>query len=128
MVRRNREARRNAFDDRPAASISADAETKKSTELNTRLNRRPVVNISGAARTRSVSENAMKNTPKPGDRPEYQVHDPFTYGVADTCGLTGLKRTTIYKLLKNKTLDHVKVGSRTLITAASIKRLINGEA
>jgi hypothetical protein len=45
----------------------------------------------------------------------------ITYTIADTTRVTGLPRTTIYKLLGGGELVGKKAGRRTLITSASIQ-------
>lgn len=51
--------------------------------------------------------------------------EPLTVTVPEALRLTGLGRTSLYRLIGEKKLRHVKVGSRTLIDFASIKRLID---
>jgi excisionase family DNA binding protein len=50
--------------------------------------------------------------------------EPLTVTVPEALRLTGLGRTSLYRLIGEKRLRHIKVGSRTLIDFASIKKLI----
>lgn len=51
---------------------------------------------------------------------------PITLTVQAFCQSTGLGRTTCYNLIKQGKLSAIKVGRRTLITAASIEALFGG--
>lgn len=42
--------------------------------------------------------------------------------------LGDIARSTVYELIKRKELESVKIGTRNLITFASIKRLLEGSA
>jgi len=53
--------------------------------------------------------------------------EPITLSIADTCKALGIGRNSVYKLLAEQRLDAIKVGSRTLIRADSIRRLAGGE-
>lgn len=48
----------------------------------------------------------------------------ITYAVNEVVSMTGLGRTTIYKLMDEGTLRRVKVGARTLILAADVDALL----
>jgi|ERR1043166_169593 excisionase family DNA binding protein len=52
--------------------------------------------------------------------------EPLTVTVPEAIRLTGLGRTSLYRLIGERKLRHVKVGKRTLIDFSSIKRLIEG--
>ena len=54
--------------------------------------------------------------------------EPLAYSIADACRVTSIGRTKIYAMLKNNQLTAVRIGGRTLIPAASLRRLIEGEA
>ncbi|MEE4210979.1 MAG: helix-turn-helix domain-containing protein [Parvularcula sp.] len=54
--------------------------------------------------------------------------EPVSISIAETQKVTGLGRTTIHRLINSGQLDRVKVGTRTLITFASVKRLITPQA
>lgn len=54
--------------------------------------------------------------------------DPLAYSVADACRVSTLSKSQIYNLIREKRLESRKVGSRTLIPAASLRALIEGEA
>jgi hypothetical protein len=49
---------------------------------------------------------------------------PLLRSTDATCDDLGIKRTTLYKLIKEQKLDARKQGHRTYITTASIKRYI----
>ena len=44
--------------------------------------------------------------------------------ILQTCGIIGVKNTTVFKLLREGELDRVRIGRRTLVTIESIERLI----
>lgn len=54
--------------------------------------------------------------------------DELAYSINRTAKVLGVGRTTIYKLIKCGEVDTLKIGSRTLITTASITRLIQTRA
>ena len=49
------------------------------------------------------------------------------YSIAETMRRTSLGRTKVYELLNSGELEHVKVGARTIVLAASIERLLTPE-
>lgn len=54
--------------------------------------------------------------------------EPLAYSVADACRVSSLGKTQIYTLIGAGRLESRKVGKRTLIPAASLRALIEGEA
>lgn len=50
--------------------------------------------------------------------------EPLTVTVQQAVNLTGLRHTTIWKMLREGRLHRVKVGSRTLITYQSLLKLL----
>lgn len=58
----------------------------------------------------------------PNDSPE-----PLAYSVADACRVSSIGRTRLYQLIGEGRLEVRKVGKRTLIPAASLRALIEGE-
>jgi excisionase family DNA binding protein len=50
--------------------------------------------------------------------------DPITISINDAAKALSLGRTTIYELIKQKRLEAKKFGRRTVITTASIHRLM----
>ncbi|MEN9924146.1 MAG: hypothetical protein RL268_272 [Pseudomonadota bacterium] len=54
--------------------------------------------------------------------------EPLAYSVADACRVSSLGKTQIYALIGAGRLECRKVGKRTLIPAASLRALIEGEA
>jgi excisionase family DNA binding protein len=61
-------------------------------------------------------------------RKEKSVQQRLAYRVNEVMSLTGLGRTTIYKLIGNGELGRIKVGSSTLIPAEDIKALLQRDA
>lgn len=49
--------------------------------------------------------------------------DELAYSINRTAKVLGVGRSTIYKLIKTGQVDAIKIGTRTLITTASITRL-----
>lgn len=54
--------------------------------------------------------------------------DPLAYTVADACRVSTLCKSQIYNLIRAGKLEARKLGRRTLIPAASLRALIEGEA
>lgn len=56
--------------------------------------------------------------------------EPLTVSVAEAKRLSGLGTTTLYYMMGDGRLDRRKIGGRTLITYASLKKLLgfNDEA
>ena len=54
--------------------------------------------------------------------------EPLAYSVADACRVSTIGKTRLYQLIAEGKLDVRKIGKRTLIPAASLRRLIDGEA
>jgi excisionase family DNA binding protein len=53
--------------------------------------------------------------------------EPLAYSVAEACRVTSIGRTRLYELINEGRLEVRKIGKRTLIPAASLRRLIAGE-
>jgi len=51
---------------------------------------------------------------------------PLSVTVREACRLSGLGVTSIYKCIKEGSLDTVKIGARRLVRYASLKKLIEG--
>lgn len=49
--------------------------------------------------------------------------EELTYSINRTAKALGIGRSTVYKLIKTGQIDALKIGTRTLITTASITRL-----
>lgn len=60
--------------------------------------------------------------------PPAPLSEALAYSPKDAARVTGLGLTTIYRLVNDGRLDRRKVGTRSLITAASLRRLVEGEA
>lgn len=56
------------------------------------------------------------------------ISEALAYSPRDAARVSGLGITTIYALIKDGKLEKRKVGARSLIPAASLRRLIEGEA
>lgn len=54
--------------------------------------------------------------------------EPLAYSVADAIRVSSIGRTRLYQLINEGKLEVRKIGKRTLIPAASLRRLIDGEA
>jgi excisionase family DNA binding protein len=54
--------------------------------------------------------------------------DPLAYSVHDACRVSSIGRTKLYALIAEGRLEARRIGGRTLIPAASLRRLIEGEA
>ena len=53
--------------------------------------------------------------------------EPLAYSVADACRVSSIGRTRLYQLIGEGRLQVRKIGKRTLIPAASLRALIEGE-
>lgn len=54
-----------------------------------------------------------------------RVTEPITVTVQQACALSGLSRTTIYRLISDKSLVVLKVRGRTLVTYASLRGILS---
>lgn len=52
---------------------------------------------------------------------------PLTISIAEASKAIGCGRTTIYELIRQGRLEIVKLGRRTLVKTASIRRLVDAE-
>lgn len=52
---------------------------------------------------------------------------PLTYSVKDACRISSLGRTRLYQLIGEGRLEARKLGRRTLIPAASLHKLLEGD-
>lgn len=52
-------------------------------------------------------------------------HQKLAYTIPEALAAIGIGRTNLYKLASEGKLDLRKVGGRTLVTAASLQRLID---
>ena len=53
--------------------------------------------------------------------------EPLALSINDTAKTLSLGRTSIYALIREERLETIKLGRRTLIKAASVRRLLGGE-
>jgi hypothetical protein len=54
--------------------------------------------------------------------------EPLAYSVADAIRVSSIGKTRLYQLIAEGRLQVRKIGKRTLIPAASLRALIEGEA
>ena len=54
--------------------------------------------------------------------------EPLAYSIADACRVTSIGLTRLYILIAEGRLEVRKIGRRTLIPAASLRALIEGQA
>lgn len=60
-------------------------------------------------------------------QPEFQPQ-PLAYSISEACRVSSIGKTRLYALIAEGRLDARKIGKRTLIPAASLRRLIEGDA
>jgi excisionase family DNA binding protein len=53
--------------------------------------------------------------------------DKLAYSINDTARALSVGRTSVYAMIADGRLEALKLGRRTLVKAASIRRLIDGE-
>ena len=53
--------------------------------------------------------------------------EPLAYSIADACKVSSIGKTRLYSLIAEGRLEARKIGKRTLIPAASLRALIEGE-
>jgi excisionase family DNA binding protein len=59
-----------------------------------------------------------------GHKLQQRAPDPITVTVTETRRLSGLSNTTVYKLIGEGKLSVIKIGARTLVTFASLRKLL----
>jgi excisionase family DNA binding protein len=52
----------------------------------------------------------------------------LAYSIKEAVAVTSISRSTLYLMISDGTIETRKIGKRTLIPAASLQRLISGEA
>ena len=52
--------------------------------------------------------------------------EPISVRIPDAVRLTGISRSRLYELMRSGDIDHVKVGSSTLIPTESLRAFIRG--
>lgn len=60
--------------------------------------------------------------------PKVTYMTPLSMSVNTAARAIGIGRTKLYELINSGKVDTIKIGRRTLITKASLDRLVNGEA
>lgn len=53
--------------------------------------------------------------------------EPLALSINDTAKVLSLGRTSVYALIRGGRLETIKLGRRTLIKAASVRRIMGGE-
>lgn len=61
------------------------------------------------------------------ETPESTIPQPLAYSPGEAARVSGLGRTTIYKLMKEGQLRSRKIGARTIIRADDLLGLITGK-
>lgn len=56
------------------------------------------------------------------------IAEKVAASINETVDLTGLGRTTVFRLIKENKLRTVKVGRRTLVPMSEIRALVDGKA
>jgi excisionase family DNA binding protein len=68
--------------------------------------------------------NLKRLTPRIGKLQETHMNmEPIAISVNSAAQTLGIGRTSVYALLKQGRLDAIKIGRRTLLTTASIRKL-----
>ena len=60
--------------------------------------------------------------------PPPELATAISYTIPDACAVTGIGTTKLYQLVADQKIRLVKVGRRSLIPAADLRTLIEGEA
>ena len=56
-------------------------------------------------------------------RPARQLHSsPLVYSISEACAVVGIRRTTLYKVIRTGDLRAIKIGRRTFISASDLQR------
>jgi excisionase family DNA binding protein len=50
--------------------------------------------------------------------------EPIAVSVSEACKLSGLGRTSLYRLIKSRQIAVTKIGARTLVQVPSLRRLL----
>ena len=53
-----------------------------------------------------------------------QITQPLAFGTEDACRLLGIKRSTFFKLIKERNIRPIKMGAKLLVTRTEIDRVI----
>ena len=54
--------------------------------------------------------------------------EPLSVTVRDACKIVGIGPTKLYELIGAKRVETVRIGRRTLVTTASLRRLVDPRA
>ena len=63
------------------------------------------------------------NNPALNDQPT-QAAQRLAYSIAETCALTGIGRTTLYRYVGSGALPVVKIGNRTLVRHDDLRQFL----
>lgn len=58
---------------------------------------------------------------------EMEHETRLAYSVTEVANITGLGRTTVYKLIGEGKLQSIKIGRRRLVGATQVRSLLNGK-
>ena len=67
---------------------------------------------------------ALGQKPTPPNSCGPSPFHPLLLGIEDAGAFVGVKRSTIYKAIKDGELERVKIGSRTLVPVASLRKWV----
>lgn len=56
-----------------------------------------------------------------GEAPTREAMEPITVRIPEAIRLTGLSRSRLYELLRDREIEFIKVGASTLILVASLR-------
>ena len=56
------------------------------------------------------------------------IQHPIALGIEQACRVTGLGRSTLYRLIGEGRLQTVKIGSRRLVLVESLRALLHADA
>jgi excisionase family DNA binding protein len=73
-----------------------------------------------------VARPMTENKWSPPSTPKEPI-EALTLSIKDAGRLLGVGRSTIYRLVSDRQLETVKIGNRTLIKTASIRRLVESD-
>lgn len=65
-----------------------------------------------------------ENTAVDGRPDTSAVFSPITMKVSDACNALGVRRTTLFRLMSQGSLQRVKIGRCTLVTIESMRNLV----
>ena len=84
------------------------------------LMRNQQVHLCSRALTRAQPGLARPEAPGPG------MDSRLAYSIAEACAAAGIRRTTLYNLIRSGKLRAIKCGGRTLILPDDLRRWLEG--